>query len=165
MGTELTPTMPITLTRLDSGDAPPDLSPTQVTALEGLLAGKTAADAAAAAGVAGTTIYKWLRNDLAFQAALNRGRRDLQQAVSFRIDQLAADAAACVARAVREGDAKTAMEILKRLDVLTPRKIGSDDELDLDMERKNREEDRANERSWPGFIASCCRPWGNNPNG
>jgi len=151
MGTELTSTMPFPLTPLGDADPPPDLSPTQVAALEGLLAGKTAAEAAAAAGVGRTTIYKWLRIDFAFQAALNRGRRDLQQAVSYRVEQLAADAAECVARAVREGDVKAAMEILKRLNVLAPREIGSDDELLLEIEHEEQLERRADQVTLAGL--------------
>ncbi len=151
MGTELTSAMPFTLTPLGNADPPPDLSPNQVTALEGLLAGKTAAEAAAAAGVGRTTIYKWLRIDFAFQAALNRGRRDLQQAVSYRVEQLAADAAECVARAVREGNVKAAMEILKRLNVLAPREIGSDDELLLEIEHEEQLERRADQVTLAGL--------------
>ena len=140
MSNELTSTMPLSLTPVDGGDAPPRLSATQATALEGLLAGKTVVEAAAAAGVGRTTIHKWMRVDFAFQAALNRGRRDLQQAVACRVDQLAADAAECVTRAVREGDAKIALEILKRTNALGPRKIGSDDEVALEMEHHNQQE-------------------------
>ncbi len=57
-------------------------------------------------------------------------------------NQLAADAAECVARAVREGDARIALEILKRTNALAPAKIGSDDELVLELEHEKQQEKR-----------------------
>ncbi len=152
MSTELTPTMPITLTPVESGDAPPEeLSATQITALAGLLAGKSVVDAAEAAGVGRTTIYKWLRNDFAFQAAVNRGRRGLRQSVALRVEQLAADAAECVAQAVRNGNVKAAMEILRRTDMLAPPKIGSDDEEQLAIEHQEQMEKRADRVALAGL--------------
>jgi hypothetical protein len=134
MGTELTKTQPVQSSPVHA-DQPPELPPPQIAALDALLAGNTVTDAAAAAGIGRTTIYKWLNGDCRFQAALNRGRRELQQAVAHRVDRLAADAADCVAQAVRQGNVKAAMEILKSLKVLAPRKIGSDDEVLLEIDR------------------------------
>jgi hypothetical protein len=151
MANELAPTLPTQITSIDDGDAPPRLSATQSAALEGLLAGKTVTEAAAAAGVGRTTIHKWMRVDFAFQAALNRGRRDLQQAVACRVDQLAADAAECVIKAVREGDAKIALQILKHTNALGPRKIGSDDELSLEMEHQQQIERRHDQMVMSGL--------------
>lgn len=119
-----------------------DLSATQIAVLDALLSGKTATDAAAAAGIGRRTLYDWLRKDFRFQAALNRGRRDLQQAVACRVEQLAAEATECVAQAVRNGDVKAALEILKRANVFTAAKVGSDDERVLQFEQEEREEDR-----------------------
>jgi hypothetical protein len=125
-------------------DETTNLTSAQIAVLDGLLAGKTATDAAAAAGVGRRTLYNWLRHDFTFQAALNRGRRECQQAVACRIEQIAADAAECVAGAVRNGDVKTALEILKQTGALAPAKIGSDDELTLQVQEqlKNDQRDR-----------------------
>jgi AcrR family transcriptional regulator len=120
----------------------PELSPAQTAAVDALLSGKTATDAAAAAGVSRRTVYNWFRKDFRFQAALNRSRRDLQQAIGCRVEQIAADAAECVARAVREGNVKAAMEILKGLNMLAPQTVGSDDELLLQIEQEERLEKR-----------------------
>ena len=128
-----------------------DFSPAQVAVLEALLAGKTATDAAAAAGIGRRTLYNWLRTDFRFQAAVNRGRRELQQAVACRVEQLAADAAECVAKAVRGGDVKAALEILKRTDALAKSKIGSDDELFLEAEEEERQERRDTRLTLAGF--------------
>ena len=106
------------------------------------MSGKTATDAAAAAGISRSTLYNWLGKDFRFQAAVNRGRRDLRRAVACRADQLAVDAAECVAAAVREGDVKAALEILKRANIFAASKIGSDDESVLQSEEEERQEDR-----------------------
>jgi hypothetical protein len=123
-------------------DDTPSLPPAQIAALDALLSGKTATDAATAAGISRSTLYNWLGKDFRFQAAVNRGRRDLRQAVVCRADQLAADAAECVARAVREGDVKAALEILKRANIFAASKIGSVDEAVLQYEEQKREVDR-----------------------
>jgi AcrR family transcriptional regulator len=54
-----------------------DLPPRQTRALGALLGGATITAAAEAAGVERTTIYRWLRDDVAFQGAYNRLRHDL----------------------------------------------------------------------------------------
>ncbi len=91
------------------------------------------------------------RADYRFQAALNRGRRDLQQAVACRVDQLAADSAECVAKAVRGGDVKAALEVLKRTDALAKSKVGSDDELLLQADEEERQERRDTRLTLAGF--------------
>ena len=123
-------------------EEPAEFSPAQIAAMEALLAGKTATDAAAGAGVNRRTLYNWLKTDFRFQAAVNRGRRELQQAVACRIGQLAADAAECVAGAVRKGDVKAALEILRRTNAFAAPKIGSDDELVLQIEQVEKQEKR-----------------------
>ena len=118
------------------------LSPAQMIALEELWSGKTATKAAAVAGVARSTLYNWLGQDYRFRAALNRGRREFQQAISFRLEQMAADATECVAGAIQSGDVKAALEILKRTGALAPANIGSDDELILQLEDCERNDTR-----------------------
>jgi hypothetical protein len=120
----------------------PEMPPAQIAALDALLSGKTAADAATAAGISRSTLYNWLGKDFRFQAALNRGRRDLRQAVACRADQLASEAAECVARALRDGDVKAALEIIKRSNIFTASRIGSDDETELRQEDEKRRVDR-----------------------
>ncbi len=93
-------------------DETPELPAPQIAALDALLSGKSVTDAAAAAGISRRMLYYWLRDNCRFQAALNRGRREMRQAVSSRVEQIAADAAECVARAVREGNVHAAMQIL-----------------------------------------------------
>jgi hypothetical protein len=78
---------------------------------------------------------------LPFQAALNRGRRDLRQAIVHRLERLANDATECVGKAVRDGDVKAALEIVKRLDVFAGRHLGSDDLAELQVEKAEHRQD------------------------
>jgi hypothetical protein len=80
------------------------LSPAQEKALTALLAGKSVTDSAAAAEVDRTTVHRWLKDAYAFQAALNRGRRDLQEAMQARLLVLAEKAADAVEHAITEFD-------------------------------------------------------------
>jgi len=126
----------------EAEDETTGLSSPQVAALDALLSGKTATDAAAAAGITRRTVYNWLHRDYRFQAAMNRRRREFQQTVAHRVGQIAADAAECVAGAVRNGDVKIALEILKRTGALAPPEIGSDDEFILRIEERERIDQR-----------------------
>jgi len=109
------------------------LSPSQEKALAVLLTGKPVTDAAAAAGVDRTTVHRWLKEDFGFQAALNRARRELREAMTAKLMALAEKAAEAVERSIDEGDGKTALALLKGLGLLTgePPKVGSDDPQDL----------------------------------
>lgn len=109
------------------------LTPSQERALTALLAGKTVTDAAATAEVDRTTVHRWLKEDFAFQAALNRSRRDLREALQARLLGLAEKAAECVERSLAAGDSKAALALLKGLGLLPGElaKIGSDDPADL----------------------------------
>lgn len=100
-----------------SGDG---LSPVQETVLAALLAGQKITDAAKAAGVDRTTIYRWLKDSdrPAFRCALNRGRRELRQATRARLLALADKAVDSLEVAFAEGDGKAALALLKGLGLL-----------------------------------------------
>ncbi len=116
-----------------------ELSTPQIAALDALLAGSSAADAAAAAaGVDRRTLYNWLRKNFIFQAALNRGRRELRRAVVQRLERLANNATECVDKAVREGNLKAALEIVKRLDLFSGKFLGSDAAAELELDEQER---------------------------
>src|SRR5438067_5371700 len=66
-------------------DATPEaLTPRQVKALETLVAGGTASDAADAAGVSRSQVWRWQKAP-AFEATLNRARRSLHEANAARL--------------------------------------------------------------------------------
>ena len=110
------------------------LSPAQLTAVGALLAGKTVTDAATDAGVDRATLYRWRKEDFAFQAALNAGRWELRGAIFGRLDRLAAKAADCLEKAIEGGDVKAALEVVKGMGILVPTSIGSDDPAELAAE-------------------------------
>jgi hypothetical protein len=110
------------------------LSPNQEKALAALLAGKSVTEAAAAAEVDRTTLHRWLKEDFDFKAALNRGRKDLREAMHARLMVLADKAAGCVEK--DNGDGKVALALLKGIGLLSgePVKVGSDDPQRLAIE-------------------------------
>ncbi len=101
------------------------LSPAQVTAIEAILAGKTITAAASAAGVDRVTLHRWLKADGAFQAELNRARSEIRLATVGSLERLAAKAAACVEKAIDEGDVKAALEILLHRHLKLSRRVQS----------------------------------------
>ncbi len=115
----------------DNGPAK-ELTIQQIAALDALLNGSSVTDAAAAAGVDRSSVHNWLRKNFAFQAALNRGRKDMRQAIVHRLERLANNATECVDKAVREGNVKVALEVVKRVNVFS-RFCGSDDPAELEI--------------------------------
>ena len=62
---------------------------------------------------------------------LNRGRREMRSAAFGNLERLAAKAAECLEKAIDQGDVKAALEVLKRLQLFAPARIGSDDPTEL----------------------------------
>ena len=108
--------MPRTRTPHDATDD--TLTTPQLLAVSVLVAGDTMTAAAEAAGVDRSTVYRWLRDDFAFQAAVNAGRHELQEEIRGKLFRLAVDAADTVAAAIRAGDARTGLAVLRELEVL-----------------------------------------------
>jgi len=65
----------------ETDQTPRPLSKSQISVLEALLTGSTVTHAASEAGVARTTVHRWLRNDWVFKAELNRERREIRDAI------------------------------------------------------------------------------------
>ena len=105
------------------------LSPSQIRALEALLAGDTVTATAKHAGVSRETVHRWWREDFEFQAAYNRARRELLETMQCRLLALADQATETVTKAIKQGDTKAALTLLKGLGLLpgTPARIGTDD--------------------------------------
>ena len=108
----------------------------QQIALAQLLLGKNVTEAAKAAKVDRTTVHRWLKTDFEFQAAFNRGRQELQDALQARLLQLAERAIETIEEAVAEGDVRAALAVLKGLGLLDgrPLPLNSDDPADLERE-------------------------------
>lgn len=103
------------------------LSATQEIAIAALLEGHTVTDAAAAAGVTRQTVHRWTTEDSEFAAEMNRQRLEIRTAYRRRVERLAEHAIGAVETAIGEGDAKTALAILKSLGLLDSTTIGPTD--------------------------------------
>jgi len=105
------------------------LSTEQATAMASLLAGASVSEAAADSGISRSTLYRWMRSDHLFRARMNRGRRELQDALDARLLAIAERAVEAVSQAIEGGDVRTAVSLLRGLGVLDGQRtrIGPED--------------------------------------
>lgn len=85
----------------------------QLNAVELLVMGKTDKEVAEAVGVNRVTVTKWRLYDPYFQAELNRRRKEIWGVAVDRFRSLLLKALNTVEKAIEEGDARTAIEILR----------------------------------------------------
>jgi phage terminase small subunit len=100
-----------------------DVPANQRLAIEALVAGKNMTAAAQAAGVTRATLWRWMNKDADFQAALNSYKRELFEQVETQAVGLAKLAIEAVEKALREGDAKTGLAVLRGLGMLDGSRI------------------------------------------
>src|SRR5579872_1365044 len=91
------------------------LTPAQRIAIERLSVGETVVDAARAAGVTRMTLHRWLKQDAEFVAAYNAWQEETLASARGRLLALADTAVTTVANAMRNGDARAAMAVLKAM--------------------------------------------------
>jgi DNA invertase Pin-like site-specific DNA recombinase len=119
------------------------LSPPQREAIFKLTAGYTRVDAARAAGVSRMTLYRWLREDPAFQAAYNAWQSDVLCTAQGQLLAGTRDAVAAVLSAIRLGDTRLAWKLLESQGVTARPQPGSADLAELqrraEMEQKKQE--------------------------
>jgi hypothetical protein len=114
----------------------------QQQVLELLLAGKSVASTAAAAGVSRATIYRWLKHDPVFLAAYNQWHDQIQESCRSRLMLLQEKAIDTVERTLEKGDGKVAMQLLKGMGVIGAKPVGAIDaqeaseRIDLDKEKR-----------------------------
>jgi hypothetical protein len=118
----------------------------QQKALEHLLTGQSVAEAAQLAGISRATLYRWLRHDAAFGAAYNQWQDQLQEGCRSRLLTLGVKAAAAVEKALDNGDAKTALQLLKGMGLLSPRPVGLTDADELREQAQLEKEERRGKR-------------------
>ena len=87
----------------------------QQAALMALSAGRTIRAAAASAGVSRNTVSRWMNADPYFRAAYNAWRREVADSTRARLVRAAESAASVVHRAIRDGDGRLALALLKQL--------------------------------------------------
>ena len=112
------------------------LSPVQIQAIAHLLSGESISSTAESLEVNRVTIHRWLRDDFAFQATLNRGKRDLSDAIDARLQQMASRALETIQEALEDGDRRVALSVLKGCGYLDGKRTdigpGSEDVLELE---------------------------------
>jgi hypothetical protein len=120
-----------------------ELPARQRTALLGLVAGKSFADAARTAGVTRQTLYDWRTRNPRFAAVFNAWQADAVASAQNGIVALLEDSVAAVGNAVRNGDTRTALEVMRRLGVLDAVKPGPTDptlmERTIALDQRDRE--------------------------
>ena len=109
------------------------MSPNQIAALSALLSGGSRQEAAEAAGVNRTTLYRWFREDTDFVAEYNAGRRALLEGAEARAMNVAQKALDAIMAELEEGNGKLGLDFLKALGVLSGERplTGSDDPDEL----------------------------------
>lgn len=90
-----------------------ELSIEQLNAIDLLVLGKTDREVAEAVGVHRCTVTGWRLYNPYFQAELNRRRKEIWGAAVDRFRSLLLKALAAVEKSLEEGDAKTAIEVLR----------------------------------------------------
>ena len=99
----------------------------QQVALESLLMGKSIEETARTTGVSRVEIYRWLKQDAAFQAAYNQWHDQLQESCRSRLQALTDKATDALEKALEAGDARTAMQLLKGMGMIKDRPSGPTD--------------------------------------
>lgn len=98
------PSLPDSVTRL---------TVRQLSAIDLLVEGKLDREVADAVGVSRETVTRWRNGHAAFQAELNRMRATVWQGSQDRVRSLAHEALETLAEAMREGDVRAAVAMVK----------------------------------------------------
>jgi hypothetical protein len=99
----------------------------QQNALESLMGGKSVSETARVVGVSRSTVFRWLKDNLEFQAAYNEWRESLKESCRSRLLAMADKAADTVEKAVEGGDAKSALALLKGIGLVGDVPVRSSD--------------------------------------
>jgi hypothetical protein len=74
--------------------------------------------------VARSTIYHWLRHDPVFQAAYNQWHDQLEEGCRSRLMTLTDKATDAIEKALENGDARAALQLLKGMGMIRHKEIG-----------------------------------------
>jgi hypothetical protein len=115
----------------------------QERAIEHLLTGMTVSATAADLRVDRSTIHRWLREDADFQIVLNLRRREIVEAVQWRLITLVNAAIDALETALSNGDTQSSFKILSGLGLLNGSlpHIGPVDRKGIDLQEQLREHD------------------------
>jgi hypothetical protein len=96
-----------------------ELPPGQHVALVHLLAGKSVPDAAAAAGVSGAMVLRWMRCDEGFRQALRQSRQEQTERLRIKLLNLGASAIDVLRFAVKQQrNLRVSLAILRAMGLL-----------------------------------------------
>src|SRR5262249_26615351 len=117
---------------------------TQALALAELLRGASVVDAAAKARVDRTTVHRWLRDDPAFIAELNRGKAEVIDRARTELRGLCGAAIAVYRDLLTQPNPqplklRAAESVLKMIGANVPEAVGPIDPADAERERRKRE--------------------------
>lgn len=126
------------------------LSIEQLNAIDLLILGKCDREVSESVGVSRQTVTSWRLYNPYFQAELNRRRKEVWGAAVDRFRSLLLDAIDAIEKAIKQGDAKTALEVLRMAGMdmtkdgsnLGSYLVGEDDPdriLDKEAERRHKE--------------------------
>ena len=99
---------------------PADLSPAQIVYLRALGSGKGIAAAAEEAGVTRRTAYRW-QADPRFAELLSAWRNQSMESARHQLLTMAEQATAAVSIALKNGDVRVAIALLKGMGILSPK--------------------------------------------
>ena len=97
----------------------------------------------ALAGVGRATVFRWLKNDPVFRAALNQWHDQIKSGCQSRLLSLTDKATDAVEKALDAGDARTALQLLKGMGMIKERAVGPTDPEEI---RKRNEIEREERR-------------------
>jgi hypothetical protein len=103
----------------------------QRTPLAALAAGRGFGEAARSAGVSRQTLRNWRNKDVRFAAVFNAWHSEAFASARHRLICIADDAVTTIGDAIHTGDARIAMELVRRLGLLTPITPGPEDPAEL----------------------------------
>lgn len=114
------------------------LAQNQIVAIEALMAGQSVSQAAQAAGINRTTLWRWMKGDAEFQACLNSYRLEVIEHVFAQTWRLAPLAIAAVEGALKQGDVKIGIAVLRSLGVMdgTRPELPNDDLEELQLRQR-----------------------------
>ena len=116
-----------------STESTPEIEPEQAEVITALIRGATITDATRRANVDRSTFYLWLKSDAAFEAELNRAKREQRDALRAQFRELA-EVAMSTVRAMLTGPdvppavrLRAAIAVLQSVGTLEPEEIGETD--------------------------------------
>jgi hypothetical protein len=116
------------------GKAVLKLGAEQQKALSFLVEGKSLVETSRICRISRQTLYLWMKEDAAFVAAYNRWCEQMHQSARSRLLGMADKATVAVERALENGDARAALQLLRGLGVLKEQKAGSGDAGEMKRE-------------------------------